>query len=170
MPPPAVRAASFGIAYRPAGDGDDAFLRAVYASTREDELAATGWAEPMREQFLAHQFGAQDSHYKQYYPGAEWLIVEQGGAPVGRLYLDESADRLNVIDICLVPEARGRGVGSAILADIIGDAASRGLKVILYVDPGSAAQRLYLRLGFGTVEGDQMHELMEWPAERARGA
>jgi ribosomal protein S18 acetylase RimI-like enzyme len=167
VPPPIARAASLGISYRPAAAADEAFLRALYASTRAEEVARTNWPEAMRAQFLAQQFDAQDSHYKHYHPQGEWLIVERDGAPAGRLYLDEAAGRLNVIDIALAPEARGRGVGSAILADILADAGRRELKVILYVDPGSPAKRLYSRLGFARVEGDEMHELMEWPAEGA---
>jgi N-acetylglutamate synthase-like GNAT family acetyltransferase len=167
MPPPSVRAASLGISYRAVQDDDEPFLRALYATTRAEELARTGWPEGMRAQFTTHQFDAQDRHYKRYHPDGEWLIVEREGERIGRLYLDESTGRLNLIDISLLPQAQGAGIGTAILSDLLDDVAGKGLSAILYVDPRSRAKALYSRLGFATVEEDPVHELMAWRPERA---
>ena len=46
-----------------------AFAAALYASTRAEELALTGWPEERRGTFLDQQHRAQHHHYRTYYPG-----------------------------------------------------------------------------------------------------
>ncbi len=47
-----------------AGD-DEEFLYAVYASSREDELAQVQWPEGMKEAFLRAQLAAQRKEYEE---------------------------------------------------------------------------------------------------------
>jgi len=94
MPPPVEAAAPFGIAYREMAEGDLPFVAALYATTRARELEATGWPEQMKAAFCDQQHRVQHAQYRATYEDAEWLIVERGGAPVGRLYLGRDADAL----------------------------------------------------------------------------
>ena len=80
----------------------------VYASTRAEELAMTGWPDEMKLQFIAHQFNAQHTDYERNYPDAERLVIRYEGEDVGRLYLDEESSNFNLIDIALLPAARGK--------------------------------------------------------------
>src|ERR1700709_1968905 len=98
MPPPLRRAAASGITYRAMEEGDLPFLASVYASTRTEELAATGWPDEMKQAFLTQQHQAQHYHYQTYYHGAEWLVVEQDGVAIGRIYLQEAGPEIRVID------------------------------------------------------------------------
>ena len=109
MPPRLNKAAGLGVTLRPMGDDDLPFAAAVYASTRTEELEPTGWPDELKQAFLERQHEAQHHHYRSHYPGAEWLIVERGGKALGRLYLVEWTRELRVIDIALLPEARGQG-------------------------------------------------------------
>ena len=45
----------------------------MYASTRQEELARTGWGEAQREAFLRQQFDAQSSYYRENYTEAAQL-------------------------------------------------------------------------------------------------
>jgi ribosomal protein S18 acetylase RimI-like enzyme len=162
MPPPIEAAASFGIAYRPMTDADLPFIARLYASTRTREMAATGWPAETRAAFLDQQHRAQHAHYRSVYPGAEWLVVERAGAPVGRLYLDEGAEDLHLIDVSLLPEARGAGLGGAILADLLGQARALGKSVSLHAESSNRARALYLRLGFAVEPGEGLYERMVW--------
>ena len=166
MPQPR-RAAVKAVRYRLATPEDRAFLLEVYASTRAEEVAATGWPPDQQAAFLQMQAEAQDSHYRQHYPGALWLVVERGGQPAGRLYLERRADEMRIIDIALLPGARGQGVGEAILSDLIEDAAADTGCIRIHVEKTNPAMRLYRRLGFATVEDKGVYDLMEW---RAAGA
>lgn len=149
MPPPVTAAAAFGITYRPMTDDDLPFVAALYATTRAEELAATGWPEAMQAAFLEQQHRAQHGHYRAVHPDGEWLLIERGGAPIGRLYLATQEGMLLIVDISLLPAARGAGLGTAILTDLL---AAETRPVQLHVEHLNPARRLYERLGFVQVE------------------
>lgn len=155
-------AAALGLVARPMIDEDMPFAEALYASTRADELAATGWPAEQQHAFLAQQHRAQHHHYRRYYEGADWLILERDGQKVGRLYLVEWESELRIIDVSLVPSARGRGLGSALLSDIQQRGADAGKRVTIHVEVHNPARRLYERLGFVTVEDKGVYLLMAW--------
>ena len=67
---------------------------------------------------------------------------------------------LNVVDISLVPECRGEGVGGAILRDVLGHARALGKGVSIHVEKVNRARRLYERLGFETIEDNGIYDLM----------
>jgi len=162
MPPPLRAAAGLGVSYRPSTDEDLPFLALVYASTRLEEVAQTGWPLEMQHQFLAHQADAQHRHYRSHYRDAEWLVIERGGEAVGRLFLEEWPSQIRLIDIALLPQARGGGVGNAILADLQEMAAAAGKALTIHVERNNPAMRLYLRLGFAKIDEHGVYDLMEW--------
>ena len=167
MPPPLRAAAGFAIAYRTFEEEDIPFFAILYASTRADEVAATGWPVELQHQFLAQQFDAQHRHYMAHYPGAEWLVVERGGERIGRLYLVEWEREVRIIDIALMPGSRGLGIGAAILRDIIDWTAGIGKCVSIHVEKNNPARSLYARLGFAPVEDKGVYDLLERPAVAA---
>ena len=161
MPPPIRAAEPFAIAYRPMVEEQDLpFVAELYASTRREEVAQTGWPEEMQEAFLRQQHEAQHSHYSVHFAEAEWLIVERGGEAIGRLYLRDDPDKLHIIDISLLPGSRGKGIGGAIMQDIIALARERGKAVSIHVEKYNPALKLYLRLGFETIEDRGVYDLM----------
>jgi GNAT superfamily N-acetyltransferase len=162
MPPPLRAAAQAGINYRPMEAGDLPFLSQLYARSRREEVAATGWPPEAQAAFLAQQFDAQHRHYQAYYQGAEWLIVERGGEPIGRLYLDEWPTQFRIIDIIVDDGFRGRGIGRAILEDVQYLAAAAGKPLSIHVEKTNPAMKLYLRLGFERVEDKGVYDLLEW--------
>jgi ribosomal protein S18 acetylase RimI-like enzyme len=149
MPPPLREAAAFGISYRAMTDGDLPFVAALYATTRAAEMAATGWPPEMQAAFLDQQHRAQHASYRSAHPEGEWLLIERAGEPIGRLYLARQDDMLLLVDISLLPAARGTGLGTAILTDLL---AAETRPVQLHVERTNGARRLYARLGFEIVE------------------
>ena len=162
MPPPFTHAAPLGLSARPATDDDLPFLSALYASTRAEEVAQTGWPAEIQRAFLQQQHEAQHSHYRRAYEGAEWLVLIHDGQPVGRLYLWENEGDVRIVDISLVPAARGKGWGGALLRDVREDAAARGLSVSIHVEYMNPARRLYDRLGFVEVQDKGIYKLLRW--------
>ncbi|MDV3467147.1 GNAT family N-acetyltransferase [Stenotrophomonas sp. C3(2023)] len=143
------------------------WLAALYASTREEELAAVPWPAASRQQFLRQQFDAQHRHYLAAYPGAHYLAIEQAGQPVGRLYLDRCGVDDLIVDISLLPRSRGAGLGSAVIGQLQAAAAARQRGLALHVARcNPAARRLYQRLGFIAAPADlaQTHVPMRWCA------
>lgn len=98
------------VALRPATDDDREFLLAVYAASRKEELDQVEWPPGQREWFVRMQFDAQDQEYRRLNPHAAFDVIEVGGRPAGRLYVDRGADdALRIVDIALLPEFRARG-------------------------------------------------------------
>ena len=60
---------------RPIQDDDRDFLRDLYRSTREEEMAQTPWSEAEKAQFIEFQFAAQHDHYMEHYPTAQFDVV-----------------------------------------------------------------------------------------------
>ncbi len=160
MPPPLRAAAEFGISYRPMTDGDLPFVAELYASTRREEVAQTGWPAEIQEAFLVQQHEAQHSHYSKHFADAEWLIVERSGEAIGRLYLRDDPEGLHIIDISLVPDSRGQGIGGAILRDVLGQARDLRKGVSIHVEKFNPARHLYQRLGFEVVEDGGVYDMM----------
>jgi GNAT superfamily N-acetyltransferase len=150
------------IGLREATEADRPFLFEVFASTRADELAVAPWPEETKQAFLAQQFAAQDTDYRRRWPDGRFLVVERDGVPVGRLYRCEPAgDELHLIDVALLPDARGAGIGSGLLADLLAEADARSLRTTLSVGRWSPARRLYDRLGFAEIGDDGVYASME---------
>jgi ribosomal protein S18 acetylase RimI-like enzyme len=141
---------------RPANDDDFELLYRVYASTREEELAALAWPAEQKDAFLRMQFAAQDAHYRRYYDGATYEIVLVDGQPAGRLYLHRTAREIRIMDIALLPAFRRKGLGERMLRDIFSEADDDGKLVSIHVEHMNPARRLYERLGFQAVdEGEE---------------
>lgn len=147
---------------RPVLAGDEPFLRRVYASTRETELAAVPWSDEQRAAFVAMQFDAQAQYYDDVYTDASYQIVEVDGVRAGRLYLSPGVSEIRIVDIALLPEHRGRGVGTGILRGLIDQGRASGRSVSIHVEVHNPARRLYERLGFVEAEQRGIYTLMEW--------
>jgi ribosomal protein S18 acetylase RimI-like enzyme len=150
------------ISLRPITSADEGFLYRVYASTREDELAQTGWAAAQKEAFLTMQFNAQHKYYTEQYRKASFDIILLDGEPVGRLYLDRRKSEIRIVDIALLPAYRNRGIGSALLHEILAEGARTGRRVSIHVERFNPALRLYTRLGFQHIGDNGVYYLMEW--------
>ncbi|WP_417673774.1 GNAT family N-acetyltransferase [Roseibium sp.] len=168
-PPRSGRAAAHGLSYRDMKTSDMPFLTLLYRTTREAELARTPWSEGEKRAFIDMQFRAQHDHYQKHYPDALWLIVEQAGRAIGRLYLERWDTEHRIIDIALLPAVRGRGMGGAILSDLLEEAAAEGKSVGIHVEKFNPAMSLYRRLGFRPVEDKGVYDLLMWRAELAAG-
>ena len=66
------------------------------------------------------------------------------------------------MDIALLPEHRGAGIGSAVLRGLLAEAAAAGKPVRIHVERLNPARRLYERLGFAPIEDKGVYYLMEW--------
>jgi ribosomal protein S18 acetylase RimI-like enzyme len=159
-----TRAANAGLTFRRIADADLPFLARLYASTRTEELAVTPWSEEQKAAFLDMQFRAQHAHYQQYYPTADWLVTTRAGQDIGRLYIDRWPSEHCIIDIAFLPEYRGKGLGAALMGDLLDEAATAGKAVSIHVEKFNPAMRLYRRLGFTIEEDKGVYDLMRWTA------
>jgi ribosomal protein S18 acetylase RimI-like enzyme len=150
------------ITLRPVEDGDRALLRRIYGSTREEELAPLGWDEAQRAAFVAMQFDAQDRYYREHYPAASFQVILRDGRPAGRLYVNQGAEEIRIVDIALLPEHRGAGIGTALLRELQALGAAQGKPVTIHVERFNPALRLYERLGFRPSADRGVYLLLAW--------
>lgn len=149
-----------GFGLRLEADDDGEFLRDLFASVRGPDFAMAGWPPEMLAPFLATQFQFQARHYAGAYPDAARYVLTHRGEPMGRLFLHVGSDAIRVVDVALLPQFRGGGLGASLLRAV--QAAADGFAITLSVNVGSAAHRLYQRLGFAEIAGNEVAWEMCW--------
>lgn len=138
------------------------FLRSVYAGTREDELAVTGWSPEQLEAFLRQQFDAQHAYYQEHFGDGRFDVILVDGQPAGRLYVWQDEDELRIIDIALLKSYRARGIGGALMRDLLAEAGAAGKCARIHVEHNNPALGLYRRLGFRRIGDTGVYYHMEW--------
>lgn len=144
-------------ASRPAGPRDRPFAEGLYLEVMKPLLVALGeWDEPTVIRRFREGYRREEVR----------LILDGHDAPVGWLQVTEQPDALMLSQIHLIPAARGRGIGTALLRDLLARGTRESRPVILWVLRNNPARRLYERLGFRLV-GQEAYKLkMAWmPAD-----
>lgn len=155
---------------RAIGPEDEEFLLAVYSSTRADEMRLVDWDKAQKEAFLRMQFAAQHQYYSENYPGADLQIILLDGERVGRLYVHRREHEIRIMDVSLLPDYRGQGIGSTLLNEILAEAEIDNMPVTIHVERFNPALRWYERLGFCLAEDKGVYFLMQWsPAPEKLG-
>ena len=142
---------------------DEPILAEIYASTRRQELAPIlDWSAGQKEAFLQQQFGAQHRYYQEVFPAASFDLIVWGAQAIGRLYVDRRPGELRIIDIALLPQFRGSGVGTRLLQGVLAEAEQTGAAVSIHVERLNPALGWYRRLGFQLIEDKGVYLLMRW--------
>ncbi|MEO8624258.1 MAG: GNAT family N-acetyltransferase [bacterium] len=156
------------IVLRPVRNDDEPFLLALYATVRAAELAQVPWTDEEKALFVRHQFDAQSAHWRENYTDTSFDVIERNDVPVGRFYVARWREEIRVVDIALVPEQRGSGLGTALFQQLFDEGDRTGLPVTIHVEIYNPARRLYERLGFVLKEDKGVYLLMERPASAVR--
>lgn len=156
------RAGSGAVTLRPATESDYDFMRELYGDTRAEEMHHFPFDDAQKKAFLDQQFAAQFAHYGIHDPTCERRIIEKEGQAIGRLWLDEWRDQIRLVDIALLSEFRGSGIGTRLVKDVLARGAAAGKAVTIHVEGFNPALRLYERLGFRHVDTNGVYYLMRW--------
>jgi len=150
------------ITRRPETPADEPFLRQMIIASLTQELMAWMWPEAIRDQLLLMQYNAKIGSLRSNYPAAISEIILTDGEPAGWIFLDESREHIHLCEIVVLIELRGKGVGSAVLRELLEAADRAGKPVRLLVNvTNTGAVRLYERLGFGRTGGNEVQHEME---------
>jgi GNAT superfamily N-acetyltransferase len=112
---------------------------------------------------LENQFELQDYHFRSFWPHTDRRIVTRSGQMLGRLYIDRGPEMWSLIDISLLPDCTGQGIGSAIFDMMLAEADAAGVPMTLHCSITNKAFTLYERKGFATVRLDNADWVMERP-------
>jgi ribosomal protein S18 acetylase RimI-like enzyme len=141
---------------------DEVFLFELYGSTRKEEMAAWGWDWAQEQMFLKLQFTAQRRHYDIAFPNAEHKIIVFDNRPIGRILVFRTEREIRLVDIALLPEYCGSGIGASLVRGLFEEAMAANKPVTLHVAKLSRAVRLYQRLGFSIIADTGTDHKMEW--------
>jgi ribosomal protein S18 acetylase RimI-like enzyme len=158
-----------GLSVRPASGNDKLFLESLYQSTREDLLVLDA-SEDQKAELIEMQFRAQTQGYGNAYPNAMYFVIEKHQESIGKATIDFGHNEVHLIDLALIPAARGKGLGAAVIQAFQQAAAMIAAPMTLSVLQNNVQARvLYQKLGFVTDEIQLPYERMIWypPALRA---
>jgi ribosomal protein S18 acetylase RimI-like enzyme len=141
------------VTYRPAGSEDVPLLHRmlwVAFNWRDEAVPADHWPDPTAPSRYVEGFGR---------PGDAGVVAEMAGRGVGaawyrRLPAEDAgygfvAADVPEITLAVAPDARGHGIGSALMRRLLETAvAQRVPRVSLSVEPDNPARHLYETLGF----------------------
>lgn len=136
---------------RAANTGDEPWLRQFFALLRGLDPALIALCPALLEQ----QWQLQQCAFASHYPGARTDLILLEGDPIGLVTLHEGATAIRILELGLDPRHRGQGLGERLLAEIIREADARDQAVELAVMRHNPALRLYQRLGFLVLPGDE---------------
>jgi len=120
------------------------------------------WTAEQKDTFVRQQFEAQHAWYTEHYVGADFQVILIDGVPAGRLYVHRREREIRLMDITLLPEHRGSGLGTSLLSDLMAESEAAGKPLTIHVEIYNPAMHLYTRLGFTTLEDRGVYHLLEW--------
>jgi ribosomal protein S18 acetylase RimI-like enzyme len=152
MNPP--RALELAYTLRPASAADYQWLWELKRLTMRPyvELTWGHWDDPLQEEFFRKNFSSETIQ-----------IISMEGQDAGLLNVEREPDEIFLANLQILPAFQNRGLGSAVLRELLESAAVLGQPVrlqVLRVNAGAA--RLYARFGFQTYHESLTHRSMRW--------
>lgn len=142
---------------RDAVPADQAFAERLYLATMR----------PLLTELRAWDGPAVRHRFREMYLQQEVTILLEGRKRIGWMQVTEQPDRLFLNQIHLIPAARGRGIGTKVLRDLLLRASRNRQSVTLWVVKNNPARTLYERLGFRITAEEDVKLRMEWAAADA---
>lgn len=119
--------------------------------------------EQQRMQLLSSQFDLQDLHYRTYFPATDRRIVTTvEGHPLGRLYLLREDPMWKMIDLSLLPEVLGAGIGGQLVDGMLAEAEAARKPITLHCATTNPGFEMYKAKGFREVREEGGDWVMEW--------
>lgn len=129
------------IEFRDATESDVPFLLALRKTTMDTHIRTVGLTpdDESHLQRIYHRFDC-----------AKIIIFQSKSA--GLFKAVKECDAWDLVQIQILPEFQGMGVGERIISDLLIEASNKDVLVKLSVFKNNPAQKLYQRLGFEIVE------------------
>jgi ribosomal protein S18 acetylase RimI-like enzyme len=130
-----------------------------------DVLFRIHWAS--MSDYLARALGGYTdedarAYHRQWLRSGRVQVIVVGEQAAGALDVDWQPDTGFLRTIEIDPAFQRRGIGTAIVRDLLDQCAQRRTPARLYVFPHNPAGRLYQRLGFREVDRDGPYIVMQW--------
>jgi ribosomal protein S18 acetylase RimI-like enzyme len=161
-----IDAAGTAISVREQAAEDDAFLYSLFRANNMRTLELSGLPLAFLDDLVAMQHRSRMQTYQKMFPAAAWSIVECAGQPVGEIVEHDEGDRIYVVDIALLPDWQARGLGTALMREVMARCAARGIgvraKVMINNEP---SLKMFRKLGFVASAPDEVSYIeLRFPA------
>jgi ribosomal protein S18 acetylase RimI-like enzyme len=151
------------IVLRPASVEDEPFLFVLFRAVRADRFDFQPGGHPQMAVMVRLQFKAQEHTLASQYPGSKHSIILLDGVAVGRLRVVRDETGFQLADISILPERQRRGIGKAVMKDLMAEAQRAGLPVRSTVARANQASvHFYRNLGFEVTDQDAAYVRMQW--------
>jgi GNAT superfamily N-acetyltransferase len=141
---------------RPVVPSDDALLAA---------LARSRWSHLPLPELIDLQDRAQRAAYIEQWGAAGDHIIEVEGVAVGRVWWADTATGRTIVDLALLPNLRGAGIGTQVVTELIAGAGNRPVHCTVDLSQRTWHDQL-VRLGFHEVGGDGVLRHLTLPGKQ----
>lgn len=139
------------ISLRPVRNSDYNFLWNLHKATMKTYVDETwGWNEDFQKEYLDDNFDTQIGQ-----------IIECDNKSIGVIEVKEQDNSVYLINLELVPEFQGRGIGTYRIKRIAEENLEKNKSIKLQVLKVNPAQRLYRRLSFKVIDETETHVIMK---------
>ena len=145
---------------------DEPFIRKLMIETLAGQLHACSWPDAIRESLLDTQYRIRRNGFRASAENHPGTIVLLDGEPVAWYIETESDDEIRLVNLVVANQHRRKGLGSAILRQLLihSDHSGKTLRLSVAINNPRAAE-LYARFGFRRTGDDGVHHFMERPAQ-----
>src|SRR5947209_6397459 len=150
-----------GLSLRPVTPNDELFLYQLVHDHMAETLYVSAWDPKLREPLLKMQIEGQRSSYAAQFPRADYGIIVYDNEAIGRLIMDRTPECHYLVDIMIAKQYRGKGIGTWLMRALCREAEMMAKPLRLHVFFNNRAKGLYERLGFRTLESNEVTCLME---------
>ncbi len=150
------------ITLRPLREDETEFWREIFYDSVRSHFLSLNLPESETDNLIEFQYQAQSLDYEKNYPLVSNNIVLFNAERVGRLIYSTEHGDLHIIEMAILTEFRGRGIGTKLFRWFFDESRRSGLPIRFYVEKGNPAFRLYRRLGFEVVADVNTHFQLAW--------
>lgn len=155
------------IALRLASDADEPFLFELFRALRAGWFDFQPGGHPQMAATVRLQFKAQEHALAAQYSGSEHSIILLDGVPVGRLRVARDEIGFQLADLSILPGHQRKGIGSAVMKNLMAGACRDGLSIRSTVGQANQASfHFYRSLGFEVTGEDTAYVHVRWPRHR----
>ncbi|MFT4559165.1 MAG: GNAT family N-acetyltransferase [Planctomycetales bacterium] len=127
--------------------GDRAFIRQLFDTL--DHIQHLRELGPSAEMMIQMQLDMREKQYRERFPNASFQLILLDGRPAGRIVADRTDGQWHLVDIVVLPECCGSGIGTQVVGDLLqaADKLDQAVSASVFSN-NTNALRLWLRLGF----------------------
>jgi ribosomal protein S18 acetylase RimI-like enzyme len=150
---------------RPARIDDQEFLYLLFYSVYLEKLHPVPMSEEEKKQLLDLMYQGFTQHYNSRAISSDDRLVLLNNESIGRIILLQTCEEIRLADLAILPQYRGRGIGSALISQVQTESVMSKRPIRLQVARFDRALRLYQRLGFYKTDAIGPYLHLEWSSK-----